>query len=56
MRLRSWLRWHRSLWVDPIGWDPKAQRLHDCEPTPYGLLHFSTCWCRLAAPTGEETP
>ena len=28
------------------GWDEKAGRRHDVEPTPWGLLHYSTCWCR----------
>ena len=32
--------------VDPVGWDEKAQRVHDVTPTPTGLLHHSRCWCR----------
>jgi hypothetical protein len=32
---------------DPIGWDERAQRVHDVEPLRGGrLLHHSTCWCR----------
>lgn len=45
----------RALWrnyvnecryIDPPGWDRAAGRAHDCTPTPGGLLHHSTCWCR----------
>ena len=50
-RMERWLRRRgvRPL-IDPVGWDEQAQRVHDVTPTPNGLLHHSTCWCRR--PTG----
>lgn len=44
--MRKWFRYQKSIWTDPVGWDPVAKRMHDLEPGPYGLLHYSTCWCR----------
>jgi hypothetical protein len=38
---------HGRPMLDPIGWDEAAQRVHDVEPGPHGLLHHSGCWCRV---------
>ena len=44
------MRRRRAKWVDPPGWDEEARKMHEVEPTPWGLLHFATCWCRSAPP------
>ena len=42
--------WHKAGWVDPIGWDETAQRVHDVSfMTDGALMHYSTCWCRTQA-------
>jgi hypothetical protein len=40
-------RRRRQAWVDPIGWDEKAQRVHDVtvEPGGWVLHHRGICWC-----------
>jgi hypothetical protein len=39
----------KTKWVDPIGWDESAQRVHDVSFMTDGtLMHYSTCWCRKA--------
>lgn len=44
--MRLWRRRSDGI-VDPIGWDPRARRVHDVGHLPSGqLLHYSTCWCR----------
>ena len=41
--------------IDPVGWDEEHRRVHDVTPTPRGLLHHSTCWCR-GSPSASASP
>ncbi len=45
----------RYPFVDPVGWDEEAQRVHDVTLQRDGsLLHHSICWCRTPKERGHS--